>query len=219
MFNASVFKRAWQDTLAAFSLSLGTVVRSLLGAMAFFLLLFWGRGEDRALDEITDYFLYLVAIAGGAFLPTFLWNFWLAPYRIMQESLDAIVSNGKLPDLAGMQDIDISDYKHHKNVLLYEAACLWIEVKPHHPLRHPKAEAKLSQLKSAIRAGELVCYWENGLIQLINLLNGGKPRSPNDDQQVAAVELRRYAEHIGEVPKFLRNVQLPPELPASDTAA
>ena len=91
MFDVNFLKREWQDTLAAFSLSLGTVARSLLGAMAFFLLLFRGRGEDRALDEITDYFLYLVAIAGGAFLPTFLWNFWLAPYGIMQERLDAVV--------------------------------------------------------------------------------------------------------------------------------
>ena len=218
MFDVSVFKRAWRDTLAAFSLSLGTVVRSLLGAMAFFLLLFWGRGEERALDEITDYFLYLVAIAGGAFLPTFLWNLWLAPYRIMQERLDA-VDNSKLPDFAGMQEIDISDYKHHKNILLYEAACLWVDIKPHFPLKHPRAEAKLSLLKSAIRNGELVCNSLAGLSLLAHVLTGEKPRSPDDDQQVLLVELRRYADVLGEVPKFLQHVHVPPQHPPSNEAA
>ena len=37
--------------------------------------------------------------------------------------------------------------------------------------------------------------------------------SPSDHQPVPAIALRRYADRIGDVPAFLRNVQLPTDLP------
>ena len=40
------------------------------------------------MTEASDIVLYTLAFAGVAFLPIFLWNLWLAPYKILNERLD-----------------------------------------------------------------------------------------------------------------------------------
>ena len=113
---------------------------------------------------------------------------------------------------------NIADYSKYHNYLLYEAACLWVRVRPHHPVTHETAEIKLRQLKSAIRVGRLQCPWRNGLGDFMALL-AGQPinnRDPSDKQPVGPVALRRYADSIGDVPEFLRHVQVPVELPPAE---
>ena len=114
--------------------------------------------------------------------------------------------------------LNIDDYSEYHNYLLYEAACLWVGVRPHHPVTHLKAEIKLGQLKSAIRAGQLQCHWRNALGDFMAFL-AGKPienRDPSDHQPVGPVSLRRYADSRGDVPEFLRHVQVPVELPPAE---
>ena len=211
-----VIKRAFRDSVRLLVSSWRNIIRSIVLWAGSFVLLFFFGDEENIAQEVSRIFLYVVAGALFVVIPTFLWNLWLAPYRIMQECLDDAIKNNQLSNTEIPRGVDLADYSHHKNVLLYEAACLWVEVEPHHPVRHPRAKAKLSLLKSAIRGGELVCYWENDFVRVMNAISGGKPRSPDNRQQVTLVALRRYADRIGELPEFLREVQLPPELPALD---
>ena len=117
-----------------------------------------------------------------------------------------------------LRKFDVADYSEYTSYLLYEAACLWVGIKPHHPVRDYLSEVKLGQLKSAIRDGDLLCQWQNGLLIFLNFLSGRPTTLPNpsDHQPVPAIALRRYADSIGEVPAFLRNVQVPVELPPAE---
>ena len=74
----------------------------------------------------------------------------------------------------------------------------------------------MGQLKSAIRNGELQCQWRSGLITAMEFIaTGALNGNPGDTQNVSVVELRRYADRIGNVPKFLQDIQLP-ILPATE---
>ena len=44
------------------------------------------------MTEASDIVLYTLAFAGVAFLPLFLWHLWLAPYKILNEKMDAVAS-------------------------------------------------------------------------------------------------------------------------------
>ena len=143
----------------------------------------------------------------------FLWNLWLAPYRLMEERLEESLASGKLPAPTPVPiEIDVAAYKGYPNFLLYEAACLWVEIEPHYPVEHSMAKIKLGQLKSAIRGHELYCVKRGGLAALYVAMNGGSGWT--DHEQVSSVELRQYADRIGDVPKFLQHVQVPVELPS-----
>ena len=210
----SIFKCALKDTYAEFSLTVNSMVNNFL-VFVFSMLLFWfSHGQDKAIAEFIDASLILGAILLSLIL-IFLKNLWLAPYRIMEDRLSAIENgaisqNGlSVPPSAA----DCSLYLKHNNYLLYEAACLWVGLEPHHPIATPSARAKMSQLKSAIRDNQLRCYWENVLTRIVESANGTNQRSPNDNQKVSAVALRRYAEYIDDVPEFLKHIQLPPEPP------
>ena len=111
---------------------------------------------------------------------------------------------------------DVTDYKEYRFPTLYEAVCLWVEVHPHHPVTNLKARIKLGELKGAIKGGRLRCAARNGLVTLVTVLSGTDPE-PSDHQRVSLVELRRYADRINAVPKFLEHVQVPVELPPPDS--
>ena len=192
-------------------------MRGLL-ATAGTIFLFTLIGKEKAISEMIDYFIYAAAFISFAIVPTFLWYLWLAPYRLMEKHLEnelnAIRNSTKLApsdDIEEPQKVDISYYQNNQNFLLYEAACLWVEIDPHHPIRDQKARAKLSQLKSAIRGNELNCVWGNVFTQLSDVINGNQTRTPSDNQRVSIIALKRYAEAIGDIPSFLWNVLLPTE--------
>ena len=44
------------------------------------------------MTEASDIVLYTLALVGVAFLPLFLWHLWLAPYKILNEKMDAVAS-------------------------------------------------------------------------------------------------------------------------------
>ena len=214
-----IFKQAFMDTWDSFGLSIGTVLRGLF-ATAGTIFLFTLIGKEKAISEMMDYIIYAVAFISFAIIPTFLWNLWLAPYRLMEKHLEnelnAIRNSTKFApsnDIEEPQKVDVSDYQNHQNFLLYEAACLWVGIEPHHPIRDQKARAKLSQLKSDIRNGRLNCVWGNALTRISDALNGNQTRTPSDNQRVSIIALKRYAEAIGNTPSFLWNVSLPSEPP------
>ena len=187
------------------------MVRSVLVPCTFVGLLFYNYGLDTAMNEVANIVLYVAAFVGIAVIPTFLWHLWLAPYGILKESVDNAIKIGALPSPYPVPTkIAVADFKEFRNLLLYEAACLWVEVRLHHPVTDLMAEIKMGQLKSAIRNGELRCQWRSGLITAMEFIaTGALNGNPSDTQNVSVIELRRYADRIGNVPKFLQHVQVP----------
>ncbi len=210
-----VLRRAFWDTIAPFGPSLPKIFLMVGGYLVSSFLLFWWFENDKAIEELTANSIGVIALV-IPFAFMFLFNLWLAPYRIMADRLDAIEkqTGRTTPRVESPQNCNVTDYKEFRNFLLYEAACLWVEVQPDHPVTHPMAKLKLGQLKSAIRGSELHCQWRNGLGEIFAALSGRTmDRNPSDKQQVLDVSLRRYADNIGDVPKFLQHVRLPIELP------
>ena len=100
MQSFGILKRAWADTLIALGLSDFSPIRLLLSAivsLAAVGLIWWWRGEAEAMTEASDIVLYGLAFFGVAFLPLFLWNLWLAPYRLMYERLGEAVDTKHAP--------------------------------------------------------------------------------------------------------------------------
>ena len=212
-------KRASQDTGVAFDWSWSAIIRSIVVPLAFVIFVFFVRGKDAAMLEAIDILLFTFAFLGVSIVPIFLWNLWLAPYKILEEQIELLGEQlYSAREAKPSEKADVWDYTKHTNFLLYEAACLWAGLEPHRPIVDKKARAKLSQLKSAIRCGDLLCVWGNTWSKLIDALNGSDVRSPSDTQRVSVVELRRYAEKKYDVPDFLQHVQVPKALPAAQEA-
>ena len=53
-------------------------------------LLYLLRGRGEAMNEALEIALYVVAFFLAAIVPTFLWNLWLAPYKIMGENINSL---------------------------------------------------------------------------------------------------------------------------------
>ena len=210
--------RAWWDTIAETGLSVGTGIRSFLVLVITGLLYYVLKNEsDAMMSWETGVYGFLAALA--VFLGHFLWNFWLAPYRFLEDRLNSELTGSKKGAsdvIVKPQPANVALYQNHKTLSLYEAACLWVEVKPHYPIVDHGAEAKLSYLKGAVRNRELVCEWRAPWTMIHDTLYGLKNKTPTDYQEVSILALRRYAEKINDVPLFLRQVSLPVQSPKKE---
>lgn len=213
-----ILKQAFMDTWNSIGWSCGAIFRGIAVPVGVIGLWRYFGNDEKAISEMMDIVMYGVVFLCLAIVPTSLWNLWLSPYRLMEKRLENEINairNSTMfapsDDIEEPQKVDVSDYQNHGNLLLYEAACLWVEIEPHHPIRDQKARAKLSKLKSAIRSRNLKCVWGNTFTQIADLINGNQTRTPSDNQQVSMLNLRRYAEMINDVPSFLWRIQLPPE--------
>ncbi len=213
-----ILEQAYTDTKNSLGWSIGNAIRALLIVAGTSYIYFAYFEQERAISEVMDWCISIVASILFVIIPTILWNLWLAPYRLMEKRLKSEInairnSTEYAPsdDIEVPQKVNVSLYQNHRNLLLYEAACLWVEIEPHHPIRDQRARAKLSQLKGDIRNHQLKCVWGTPLTQLADFINGNQTRTPSDNQQVSMVNLRRYAEVIDDIPLFLLNIKLPPE--------
>lgn len=71
------------------------------------------------------------------FVIHFLWNLWLAPYRLIEQRLNEELSNREKDTFVTSttrqrepKPANIALYHNHTTLLLYEAACLWVEIEP-----------------------------------------------------------------------------------------
>lgn len=205
------FKSSCKKTLSDFGVSCSSIVTYSTTTLVPLILSLWLKWEELAVSGwrvAWEPFLYGLCGMTLTFVVHFLWNLWLAPYRAMEERLSEIEEN-KGSGSASLQPeptklTDFSGYKHHDNIQLYEAACLWVGLAPHHPLKDPKADVKLSLLKSAIRGRKLSSNWER--FSLKDKYEGVTDRSPSDHQPVSMIALRKYADSIDDVPTFLKQV-------------
>ena len=117
-----------------------------------------------------------------------------------------------------LQEFDMSAWQGIKLFDLGSAACLWEEVLPHNPIKHEKAANRFALLSNAVRSGQLKVYESlEAELKRAFLLDGNRlVDKPSCDTPVTAIALRRYAEHIGNIPRFLEQVRLLPEEPPQD---
>ena len=190
------------------------------------------RAAEVRWPEVSETTLWSLSAASFlALLFIEMWDKWTVLWGCFQKVMPVpLRSDTPKNDVSGVktEDLDqqsatthplfnIADYSEYHNYLLYDGACLWVGVRPHHPVTHLKAEIKLGQLKSAIRGGQLQCQWRYTLGEALAFFAGQTiDRNPSDKQVVGRVALRRYADLIGDVPEFLRHVQAPVELPPAE---
>ena len=164
--------------------------------------------------EATEIVIYAVVFVVVAILPTFLWNLWLAPYKLMGERLDQAIKDRMGVDAPQRIPPSHANDAWSKVALLKleEAACLWVGLEPHSPITDQNAKAALSQLKGAVKTGQLQSNWNNSLLALQAWLGGGDVSWPTEKQAISIVSLAAYAHGTNQVvPKFLGNVNLPGE--------
>ena len=201
-----IFKQAFRDTRAFFSFSPKSFARNGMVFIVAMLLLWFFQGRQLMLDELKDVSLYLSAI-GVAALGIFVWNLWLAPYRIMHERLDDALAglpashdqNRPTPP----EPADASAFANHENYSLIGAACLWAGIEPHTPIQDASARAKLNLLKAAVISGDLECVWGNELANRVKALEG--TTEPPESIRIHRSDLCKYAESIDNVPEFLKD--------------
>ena len=92
-----IIARAWKDTAQSYGLTWGTGIRSLLVPFATFTLIYKVLGGPTAVSEAWTIGLSGLAAVSVGFLPFFLWNLWLAPYKILDERLDEVTSTQTPP--------------------------------------------------------------------------------------------------------------------------
>ena len=89
----NLVRRAWADTLAGLGVSNFSLLRLVLWGMvsiAFVGLIWLARGGGEAMTEASEISFYALAFVGATFLPLFLWNLWLAPYKILKEEIEEL---------------------------------------------------------------------------------------------------------------------------------
>ena len=110
-----LFKRAWQETAKSYGLTLETGIRSLLVPLATFILLYTVLGGPKAVSDGWTLGLSGLAAVCAGFLPLFLWNLWLAPYKILNERLDEIASTQTPPKKVDDEETERRSRNHVKN--------------------------------------------------------------------------------------------------------
>ena len=202
----SPLRRVFADTRRSFGFTWRSLARSILVPAAAVFLMLCVRGFEGALNEAVDIALYALAFCGAAVIPVFLWNLWLAPYRMLNERLDEATKLQSDSATSRPGPVVVSAYDGTSTFKLGDAACIWVGVQPHCPIADQAAAAMFTKLSGAVMDGDLPR--PAGLIYGLSALTG-QPLWPRHTHPVSATALRRYAERIGDVPPFLASVQIP----------
>lgn len=105
---------------------------------------------------------------------------------------------------------DLSPHYNQENYRLGDAACLWVGDSPHDPPQTEAAKAKFSELSNAVRLGKIPApeSIESKFQRTLSFTSDGLAPEPSYGTIVKAVNLRRYAESKGDVPEFLKGIEL-----------
>ena len=198
-----VLRRAWRDTKQSIGLKWQTLVHYVVVPGLTVLLLWFLLGKEQAMDEIWIVGCYL-AVAFLLLVFSFLWNLWLAPYRLINEKMDQ--RGVRRPLSPDYRKPNVKNWEGTKTFKLGDAACLWVGVRPRDPIEEDQAAGKFAQLSGAMMSREIP--YNPGVFFF---LTSGKEPWPTYAQSVSAVSLRRYADQIGDVPPFLQSVVVPQE--------
>ena len=95
-------------------LTLETGIRWIVVPLATFFLLYTVLGGPKAVSDGWTLGLSGLAAVCAGFLPLFLWNLWLAPYKILDERLNK-VSDAQTPPKAGDEEAARRSRNHVMN--------------------------------------------------------------------------------------------------------
>ena len=193
-------KRALCDTASA----LGWKLRTLVGGV---LLLAFGKttsvirlGFEPAMTNLMDWVYTAVIPIAATALCFFMYNLCLAPLRLAREE----IARQPKP----VRKADITLYQGLDRYRLDEAACLWCGVEPENPVTDQRAKAMLVRLKHDYIDGKIQRHEDDGMHSVAILFTKLYGLRPKNSERATAIALRQYAESIGEVPEFLKSVQV-----------
>ena len=154
-------------------------------------------GEKEAMDEIRILALYTFSPFGMIVAIVFLWELWLAPYKLIDEKLVEISDKTSPPELVGkaIESPDIGRWKRVSVLRLYQVAELCGGVSPGHDYTegsNDRARAAYTELEAALKSGQL---------------KGSTPR-PSDVSgwtRICRKELQTYFEKHQGCPEFLKD--------------
>ena len=185
-------RRAFNDTLAFFGVKrrtacLGVILLAVGNGLGFLFL-----GRDQAMQEVSLMLLYTVAPVGAFAILVFLWNLWIAPYRIMDEKLDLIAEH-RQPGQASIGRAVPASWKHVKKLELYQVAEISGGISPHALSKgsNDRARAVYSELLAALQGGELK--------------GSDVPEYANSHTRIERSDLQRYFAGRKDCPEFLKD--------------
>ena len=195
-----IFKRAFIDTLNTVGGPWKTIL-SITIVPGFVAGVWYFQGRDAAMNEWKLVAIYFGS-AGVFGLVLFVFNLWLAPYRLLKERVEEISSDKGIPKPPGK-----ADPKHWKGVEIFklkDAACLWVGVEPHWPLYTRQAMGMYAELEGAFQSGKLPRQLNFGE-QLSLAFSAERPNLwVKPDQPVHRDSLIKYVRSKGKsLPRFL----------------
>ena len=191
-----VFSRAWGDT---WSLITSHWKRSVFGVFLFplgLLLGFLFLEEEEVKDEAVILILFTIGPFVAAAIVVFLWNLWLAPYKLMGDKLDEVASNVhslgtvvKAPEAP-----DWERWKRVPALKLYQVAELCGGISPGVgsavARSNDASRAIYSELEEALRSDDLKGSHE--------------PKWANEHTRIKRKDLQEYFSGRDDYPAFLK---------------
>ena len=143
------------------------------------------RGAAQVMNEWTIFIIYtLVPLGGFAFL-LFLWNLWLAPYRLLSEAS---------PSAEIEKEANWKEWAKVPKFTAWQAARLWVNLEPDFNTDSGPSYPVFRRLKYDATSGK---------VKAIPRLIHGQPLEVDRHTEFDRDELVRYAKENGEKPKFL----------------
>lgn len=201
---------AYSQTKEAFRLNLGHAARALLTVLIFFSAVYVFGGEAGVSAETLPWAAGAIAVA-GTIIGTFLFNFFLAPWRMLRETERKLFA--VRDKQSGLTKQEIAEWAKVPRLKLWQAACLWADQSPStFENMGGQARAIFERLKLSARAGTLdyvMTKTGKEVFQLMNALdpNNIPPVSIEDKYDGVSVTRKHlidYAsKHEKERPRFL----------------
>ena len=180
----SSFRATWRNAFHK-------LIEVVVGAAIGFVIL----GPEKAMNDLLILALYPLGTISLLGVLGFIWNLWLAPFRIINDRLDTI-EESKQPTEASQKVANISPanpdrWRHVTELKLYQVAELSGGVSPDLPSggSNDTARAVFSELQSALRSGTL----------------RGHDKYANKYTRIKRKELRSYFAGRDDYPEFLKD--------------
>ena len=191
-----VFRRALGDSRSLIASDWKRCVFWFFLLPVGFLLGFLFLEEEEVKSEAVILILFTIAPFGAAAIVVFLWNLWLAPYKIIHDKLDRIEKFGSQPGEATLglntTPANPSIWKHAQELKLFQIAELSGGLSPHGPSEGSNdiARAVYSELFAALEAG--------------TLKGSSIPGFPTLYTRVKRKDLQKYFSGRDDCPEFLK---------------
>ena len=218
-------RHAMASTATTFGWRIRTPAIWLFLLLSGKLITWYFQGTEKAISDVLNWTYTIFGPGIALVILVFLWQLWLAPLRLakIERCLAAQEREAGYQLMPKFDRADADEWGKYPVFKLHEAACLWVGIEPHYPIVDCEAKDAFYKLRHAIGLGQM------GFVQTLEyifnrfaegLMQSPSTWRPTDTEKVTAIQLRKYADMIGEVPEFLKNVKIhdpatdPPDLEA-----